>query len=336
MSRAMTVSSLVVLCAVMGTTSHADPISQNWHFWVGSDVPDGIFSNSYGLFAGLGAADAPAAPASPAPASPPAVMSSMAAPVSQAAPAAVVVPTEAPVAAPTVYDAKLNFGSGPYPNDSLITTGGAQPWYQSQAIQGLFGGTPTSAQQASFDSTVLQRVEQTFQLSGVPIRLTDDPNASAPHTLSLVSNTSSSTVSNAIGMTMLGGSGFSFIDKIAPSASTVDQLEWIVAHNISHELMLAFNVGENYDQTGNYIDARNANWAMMTDPNATFSSAAAQALKSADFQNSFDQSQQGAQVVGAEPVPEPETILIWGLAALALVLHFRFRKARRPVAALRS
>ena len=67
-------------------------------------------------------------------------------------------------------------------------------------------------------------------------------------------------------MTHMGGSGFSFIDQEAKSAQSLDQLEWIVAHNVSHELMLAFGVGENYDQTGNYIDARNANWSMMVAP----------------------------------------------------------------------
>ena len=45
-------------------------------------------------------------------------------------------------------------------------------------------------------------------------------------------------------MTQVGGNGFSFIDQIAPSAHSLDQLEWIVAHNISHELMLAFGVPE--------------------------------------------------------------------------------------------
>ena len=82
-------------------------------------------------------------------------------------------------------------------------------------------------------------------------------------------------------MTQVGASGFSFIDKIAPSAQSVDQLEWIVAHNISHELMLAFGVPENYDQTGTYIDSKVASWSMMVSPTSTFSPAAAAAITQA-------------------------------------------------------
>ncbi len=167
----------------------------------------------------------------------------------------------------------------PLPLESTITTGNAQPWYNSSQIASFFGGQPSAQQVASFDNVVMQRVEQTFQQSGVPLTLTLNSTDPATHTLSLVSNTTSNTTPGVIGMTQIGGSGFSFIDQEAQSAQSLDQLEWIVAHSISHELMLALGVGENYDQTGNYIDARNANWAMMVDPNATFSQAAAQALQ---------------------------------------------------------
>ena len=34
----------------------------------------------------------------------------------------------------------------------------------------------------------------------------------------------------------------------------------MVAHNVCHELMLAFGVPEVYDNTGNFIDATIANW----------------------------------------------------------------------------
>src|SRR4029077_7279368 len=118
----------------------------------------------------------------------------------------------------------------------------------------------------------------TFQLSGVPIKLTDNPNVPAAHTLSVVSNTSSLAFPGAIGTTNLGSNGFTFIDPILTPAQSVGQLEWVVAHNVSHELMLAFGVGENYDKTGNYIDAPKANWAMLDSPSSTFSPAAAQAL----------------------------------------------------------
>ena len=230
-------------------------------------------------------------------------------------------PSPAPAAAP-VADANLNLGSGPYPLASTITTGNAQPWYNSSQISSFFGGQPTAQQVASFDNVVVQRVEQTFQQSGVPITLTLNSTAPAAHTLSLVSNTTSSTTPGVIGMTQIGASGFSFIDQEAKSAQTLDQLEWIVAHNISHELMLSFGVGENYDQTGNYIDARNAIWAMMVDPNATFSQAAAQALQAALASNSSGSTNiQGAQVINGQPVPEPTTVAFWlaGLSAAALM-----------------
>ncbi|MGA8352348.1 MAG: hypothetical protein WB773_31470, partial [Isosphaeraceae bacterium] len=173
-------------------------------------------------------------------------------------PAAGLAPTPA---TSLVADANLNLGSGPYSLESTITTGNAQPWYNSAQIASFFGGQPSAQQVASFENVVMQRVEQTFQQSGVPIALTLNSTDPAAHTLSLVSNTTSNTTPGVIGMTQIGASGFSFIDKEAQSAQSLNQLEWIVAHNISHELMLAFGVGENYDQTGKYIDARNANWA---------------------------------------------------------------------------
>src|SRR5262249_4542195 len=145
---------------------------------------------------------------------------------------------------------------GPYPNAGLITTGGAQPWYNSSQISSFFGGQPTPQQVQSFDSTVLARVQQTFAQSGVPISLTSDPSVPALHTISLVSNTASATLPSAIGMTQVGTNGFSFIDQIAKSAQSLDQLGWIAAHNISHELMLALGVPENYDQTGSYVDSK--------------------------------------------------------------------------------
>jgi hypothetical protein len=232
--------------------------------------------------------------------------------------------------APAVYDAAINFGTGPYPNASSLTTGNAQAWYLSPAVDKLFGGIPNAQQQSAFDSTVLQRVQQTFSQSGVPINLTDNTNAQAAHTLSVVSGTTNPTLTNAIGMTYLGGNGFHFIDNSASAAQSVDQLQWIVAHNISHELMLAFNVPENYDQTGNYIDARNASWSMMTNPNATFSPAAVNALLAQNFLNTNTGTvlNAGAQLLGAETVPEPTTVALWlGLAGAGMVVQKRRQKA---------
>ena len=241
---------------------------------------------------------------------------------------AVIAPTTTaavPMASPAapVANANLNLATGPYVLDSTITTGNSQPWYNSSQVSSFFGGQPTSQQITAFDNTVYQRVEQTFQQSGVPINLTLNSTAAAAHTLSLVSGSTSSTTPGVIGMTQVGASGFSFIDQEAKAAQSLDQLEWIVAHNISHELMLSFGVGENYDQSGNYIDARNANWAMMVNPDATFSSAAAQALQTALVTNSTSSSNiQGAQLIDGQPVPEPTTVACWlvGLSA-ALFVH---------------
>jgi hypothetical protein len=140
----------------------------------------------------------------------------------------------------------------------------------------------------------------------------------------------SASLSAAIGMTQVGGSGFSFIDNISPSAQSVDQLEWIVAHNISHELMLAFGVPENYDQTGNYIDSKLANWAMMVSPTSTFSPAAAQAITQAlaAQTNTASAAILGAQVINSleSTVPEPATIALWAMAGAALIVSGQRRK----------
>ncbi len=108
----------------------------------------------------------------------------------------------------------------------------------------------------------------------------------------------------------MGHSGFSFIDQIASSAQSLDQLEWIVAHNISHELMLAFGVPENFDQSGAYVDSKMANWAMMVSSASTFSPAAAQAISQALAvqNNGMSGYQLGAQEVNPAAVPEPTTI----------------------------
>ena len=164
-----------------------------------------------------------------------------------------------------------------YPDASRITTGIAQPWYDSAQVASVFGGQPTAQQQQSFDAAIIQRVEQTFSLSGITLNLTDNPNVPAPIPSAWSRRPAARPSPGAIGTTEIGGNGFSFIDPIAQYAQSVNQLEWMVAHNISHELMLAFGVGENYDTTGNYIDARNANWSMITSPTATFSAVAAAA-----------------------------------------------------------
>jgi hypothetical protein len=258
---------------------------------------------------------------------------------SSPAPAVAPPPVSSPPAlpAPGPVDAFINLGAGPYPQASAITTGNPQPWYNSAGVASLFGGQPSAQQIQSFDNTILQRVQQTFNQSGASVTLTTSPTVPALHTLSLVSNTASASLSGAIGMTQVGSNGFSFIDQIAPSAQSLDQLGWIVAHNISHELMLAFGVPENYDQTGKYIDSRVANWSMMVNPSSTFSPAASQAIAQAlSLQNSGSSGfALGAQVINsAAAVPEPATWALWGLAGLAALLAQRHRSLKSPAHSL--
>ena len=227
-----------------------------------------------------------------------------------------------------VNSAYINLGAGPYyPGAAQITTGNAEPWYDSSKLSQFFGGQPTAQQQQSFDNAIVQDVQQTFNLSGVPLHVSDNPNLPATHTLSVVSNTASMAFPGAIGTSQIGGNGFSFIDAIAPYSSSLNQLEWIVAHNISHELMLTFGVGENYDTTGNYIDARMANWSMIINPNSTFSPAAAAALRAAmtPIPTEFTAY---AQLINPMSTPEPTTWVLWGLASAALV----WRRSRKALA----
>jgi hypothetical protein len=247
-------------------------------------------------------------------------------------PTPAVAPTPAPAAAPATYDAYINLGNGPFPNAGSLTTGTALPWYDSSQMTRLFGGQPTAQQQASFDNTVLQRVQQTFALSGIPVTLTENPTIPAAHTLSVVSNTVNPSMSSAIGMTDIGGNGFHFIDNSAQYAQSVDQLEWIVAHNISHELMLAFGVPENYDQTGKYIDSTVGQMSMFLNPNATFSPGAAQALLSQNFLATSGTTLAGAQLMDPSAVPEPTTWAIWTLGALAGIVARRRSQSRRASA----
>ena len=89
-------------------------------------------------------------------------------------------------------------------------------------------------------------------------------------------------------------------------------------------MMLAFGVPENYDQTGNYIDAKMANWSMMVSSASTFSPAAAQAISQAlASQNDASSAYQlGAQEYNPlpAPIPEPTTIALWVMGAAGLVI----------------
>ena len=214
-----------------------------------------------------------------------------------------------------------------------LTSGNAQAWYNSPNVAGLFGGHPTPGQIASFDATVLQRVQQTFALGGVPVTVTDNPNDQAAHMLSVVSHAVNPSIPNAIGMTDIGGNGFHFIDNSAPHANSVDQLEWIVAHNVAHELMLAFGVPEVHDQTGQYIDSTTGSISMFLNPRATFSAGAAQDLLSRNFlQLNAAMFSIQPQLLDPAPVPEPTTLAAWGLVVVALLAARLARSHRAPVA----
>jgi hypothetical protein len=360
----------VLLCGVTGNVAQADPITwpsglDNWVIYLAGPVGGGgnapMAPVSYTVPRAVPVAPQLAAPQSAAPLAvaplavapqavaplvvapqPPAVQTPPSTPLVVVAntPSSLAQPPSAPPPAPAPapvssgpVEAFINLGNGPFPLQSTITTGNALPWYDSSHIASFFGGQPTAQQIQSFDSTILQRVQQTFSQSGLSVSLTSNPNVPALHTLSLVSNTASASLSSAIGMTQVGQNGFSFIDQIAQSAQSLDQLEWIVAHNISHELMLAFGVPENFDQTGNYIDSKLANWAMMVSPSSTFSPAASQAIAQAlASQNSGSGFQLGAQEFNPSPaaIPEPATMALWGLAAAAVVLT-RGNRWRRVV-----
>jgi len=176
----------------------------------------------------------------------------------------------------------INMGMGPYPFAESLTTGNARPWYESSVVQRLFGSMPGANQIRAFSELVLQRVQDAYERSGVPnLRLTLDPDAGAPRTLSVVSHTRYGPIPQAAGVALSGFSGFSFIDAFS-DARNVDELGWLVAHNIAHELMHTFGV-DHHDTTGNFLDSGVTNWSTMLDPQATFSASAVADLNSRDF-----------------------------------------------------
>lgn len=216
-------------------------------------------------------------------------------------------------------------GSGPYPEASALTSGTAQPWYDSPTVAKYFGGVPTAAQQASFVQTIVQDVYHTYQLAGIPITLTTNPDTPAQHTISVVSNTSYPSIPNAVGITDVGQNGFSFIDKFG-AATNLTQFEWAVAHNVAHELMHAIG-GGHHDLTGLYLDSAVTPWSTMINPNTTFSPAAVQDIEShlntyVPGTNNFD-----AQIISGQNVPEPST-LATGIAGV-LALAIRSRRSKR-------
>lgn len=274
-----------------------------------------------------------------APTSRPAQISGGSAPTPVPPPAPVPPPPPTPVVERA--NAFVNFGSGPYADSSTLTVGSPGPWYDSGAVTRAFGGVPDAGQRADFVQSVMSNVERSFELSGVNLKLTNDPQAPADHTMSVVSGASYGGNPDAIGITTIGGDGFSFIDKLS-YANSPDQLAWAVAHNISHELMHALGVANHPDETGAYLDSAVANWGMLTDPNAQFSPTATAMMRSAtsgvsagelglELLSDHDHADEALGVVSLEllatPVPEPSTIAIWTLSGLLAGFSIRRRFA---------
>jgi hypothetical protein len=230
-------------------------------------------------------------------------------------------------------DALVNLSDGPYDSQSTLTTGNPQPWWDSPVVDQFYGGTPNSSQISQFDSTVINRVEGTFALSGINLTLTDNPGDPVPHALSLVSGASYGPSPSAVGIANLGGSGFSFIDQFV-YAKSLDELEWAVAHNIAHELMHTFGV-DHHDTTGQYLDSGTTYWSTLINPDAVFSPAAVSDLLSRNFRVPEGLSwSNGAEMIGGvsdsstlvAPVPEPSTLVLWGIGGAILAASQGRRK----------
>jgi hypothetical protein len=321
----------LALCAVIvvaGAPAQAGTISWRWTSWAPGQGM--LVTNVTDPSAGLVSVAPVAVAAAPAPA-----VSGSDGWQSQGrwattSPVATYTPPSTPPQAASTYDAYINLDGGPYPGASTLTSGNAQPWYDSPVVTQLYGGVPNAQQRADFSNTILQRVEQTYQSSGVPLQATNNSAIPAAHTLSVVSGTSYAANPNAVGITNVGSDGFSFIDKFG-AAQSVDQLEWAVAHNVAHELMHAFG-GDHMDKTGTYLDSALTPWSLMIDPNAKFSPAEVQALLSMNFKvnTARDYGFDGQELSGV-PVPEPASTALWVVAGTALVAVRRNRSSRAGV-----
>lgn len=350
MSAAKTVTRGVVIWLALGSVVSADGIdssswrsSGSWYFFFqgrSSKVESASsFTNFYSappIQSTLPVVNTPSVPTVSIPT--PAPIPIQAAPIQPTvtAPNTFSTPLQVPSNNGQTYDAFINLGSSGFLESNQLTTGNPQPWYASPTVQKLFNGIPSADQQKQFTDQVLSDVQQTFSLAGLHPSITTNPNASANHTLSVVSGASYGPNGNAIGITDVGSNGFGFIDKLS-YGNDINSLQWAVAHNVSHELMHAFGVGQHPDTTGNYIDAGTASWNLLTNPNATFSSGAVTAIQATNFGNvtssvlgaqGLAKNVDGDQEILAAPVPEPATIAVWGLLT-AGALACRRRKGNR-------
>lgn len=323
---------LIGVLGGIATDATASPFSSGPWVWTsfaaGGDRD--VLSNMSGLSA-FPLSTSPVAASDPAPAPATNPVSNASGVPTLLAPAGLSSAT-APAQSSASADGFINFGPGPYPDATSLTSGGAAAWYLSPAVEHVYGGVPNAQQQADFTNQVLKDVQQTFSLSGLSPTLTTDPGANANHTLSVVSNTAYSPNPDAIGITNVGGNGFSFIDKLS-GAQSVTELEWALAHNLAHELMHAFGVAVHHDQTGTYLDAATASWPLLTDPNTVFSPAAVQDILSHNYGRNSATGSLGAELIDgdqtilAQAVPEPATLALWGTLALGACALRRCRRA---------
>ena len=238
----------------------------------------------------------------------------------------------------------MNLSTGGFAGSDILNGSQPKAWYLSPVVTNLYGGTPSDQQKADFSNSVLQRVNDTFHASGLNPNLTNDPNAMASHTLSVVSSASLSDSPGTIGLTSVGHSGFTFIDQLG-SATSVDQLATVIAKNVSHELMHAFGIGIHPDQTGQNIDAASVSFDILSNQNAKFSDQAAQDILATKYGSiPFASTALGAQSLtaghtagcncpscaqarqmlgSAQAVPEPATLLIWSVVAIGGLLGAR-------------
>lgn len=333
----------------------------------GPSYGTGSFIQAGSISAGSGPRRTYVVPASPPPAAAPAavmyVPSAALAPTyktaAAAAPASVPAPVQMaaasasaplvisapPVAVPaTPYDAFVNFGSAPFSGLGTLATGTAQSWFASDAVTKAYGGATTSQQAQDFSTAVIGRVASTFAQSGLDIRVTGDPNAPSSHMLSVASGLSASSNPDAVGVATIGKDGFSFIDKLG-YATSPDELEWAVAHNVAHELMHAFGGTHHTAADGKNLDAAVSDWSVLIDPNTKFSAESVaemtRNLRQGGLLATGGASHEMVHPPGCScaqcqllhingvPVPEPTTIAVWGaLAGIAGLVRARRRAAR--------
>ena len=107
--------------------------------------------------------------------------------------------------------------------------------------------------------------------------------------------------------------------------------------------MHAFGVGTHPDQSGTYIDGASATWALLTDPNSTFSPAAVGLISATNFGPSVTSSSSGVRTgllkldgdQQLNAVPEPSALAAWSLVVAGMYYQGR-RVARRRAATARA